>query len=193
MDDKIREAYDQMNPTPEQEERMLASLREAQSKVRAGQADALTADARGAAGTPDATGASSAPGMPGTADGAASFEARPAPERKRGGFSAWKIVAPIAACLVVGAVAVGVGALGQSGGNSAAVAPTPASASSAANPNSAQAEPSANAKAAPEGEMLMREEMAADSAYEGGVLGTNAMAADPGDAVVPEGKFNTEE
>ena len=36
------------------------------------------------------------------------------PQKKRVGFSAWKVVAPIAACLVVGAIVIGVGSLGQS-------------------------------------------------------------------------------
>ena len=40
MEKKIRVAYDQMNPTPEQEERMLAALQEAQEKMQAQEAGA---------------------------------------------------------------------------------------------------------------------------------------------------------
>ena len=77
MEDKIRDAYEQMTPTPEQEERMLAALLEAQEAKAAEQ---TVAD----------------------------------PSTKRSGFNAWKIAAPIAACLVVGAIVVGVGSMGTS-------------------------------------------------------------------------------
>ena len=47
MEDKIREAYDQMTPTPEQEERMLAALQEAQLKLEVANAEAQPADPDG--------------------------------------------------------------------------------------------------------------------------------------------------
>ena len=86
MEDKIRNAYEEMTPTPEQEGRMLAALLEAQ--------DAKAAEAAENAESTEAAGGTE-------------------PARKRTGFSAWKVVAPIAACLVVGAIVIGTGALGN--------------------------------------------------------------------------------
>jgi len=240
MENKIREAYENMTPTPEQEERMLAVLQEAQLKMQAqpvgakgdaatareaaAPSERLAADASSAAVVAfalgeDAVGASgetagAADGGPSSAaSDAASFEAKPAPERKRGGVRAWKIVAPIAACLVVGAVVIGVGALGQSGGSTAATtlaaseaasvqaAPQASNGAEADSRKSERKEPPmreggeagrANASS-PEGaraESPEREGMAADSAYEGGALG---MMATSDDVSIPEGGFNTEE
>ena len=74
MEDKIRAAYDEMNPTSEQEERMLAALQAAQQDAD----NASDAQEAAIEKTPD------------------SFEAKPAPQRKRTGFSVWKVVVPIA-------------------------------------------------------------------------------------------------
>ena len=84
MEDKIRNAYEEMTPTPEQEDRILAALLEAQEAKAAEAAE--NAENAGTAGEIE-------------------------PAKKRTGFSAWKVVAPIAACLVVGAIAIGTGAL----------------------------------------------------------------------------------
>ena len=86
MEDKIRNAYEEMTPTAEQEDRMLAALLDAQ-EAKATEASENT-------------------------ESAAVVEAIE-PSRKRAGFSAWKVVAPIAACLVVGAIVIGTGALGN--------------------------------------------------------------------------------
>lgn len=84
MEDKIRNAYEEMTPTPEQEDRILAALLEAQEAKAAEAAE--NAENAGTAGEIE-------------------------PAKKRTGFSAWKVVAPIAACLVVGAIVIGTGAL----------------------------------------------------------------------------------
>ena len=128
MEDKLRETYDKMNPTEEQEERMLAALLEAQQ----------AADGR-------------------------------APEQKRGGFRAWKVAVPLAACLVLGATFVGMGVM-----NRPTEAPT--SSTEAASPNAA----------APKGEMKLLE---MDSAAEADGM---ACTADV-EAIEPEHPFNTEE
>ena len=86
MEDKIRNAYEEMTPTPEQEDRMLAALLEAQEAKTAETSEGV--ENTGAAGGIE-------------------------PTRKRAGFSAWKVVAPIAACLVVGAIVIGTGVLGN--------------------------------------------------------------------------------
>ena len=84
MEDKIRNAYEEMSPTPEQEDRMLAALLEAQNAKAAEAAE--NAENAGTAGEIE-------------------------PAKKRTGSSAWKVVVPIAACLVVGAIVIGTGAL----------------------------------------------------------------------------------
>ena len=84
MEDKIRNAYEEMTPTPEQEDRILAALLEAQEAKAAEAAE--NAENAGTAGEIE-------------------------PAKKRTGSSAWKVVAPIAACLVVGAIVIGTGAL----------------------------------------------------------------------------------
>ena len=86
MEDKIRNAYEEMSPTPEQEDRMLAALLEAQNAKAAEAAE--NAENAGTAGEIE-------------------------PAKKRTGSSAWKVVVPIAACLVVGAIVIGAGALGN--------------------------------------------------------------------------------
>ena len=83
MEEKIKAAYEQMDPTPEQEERMLAALLEAQAATSGAQDTA----AERAQKTTSGVGAE--------------------PQRRR--FNAWKAVLPVAACLVVGAVLIGVG------------------------------------------------------------------------------------
>ena len=172
MEDKIRAAYDEMNPTSEQEERMLAALQAAQQDVES------ASDAQEAAieKTPD------------------SFEAKPAPQRKRTGFSAWKVVVPIAACLVVGAIAVGTGMLGQNenaapiASSSAQQTVVPSQSSSA---NSAAAKDSANsAEKRQEESRPLTAERNAESANEAGGLSVQ-MAPDI--AVAPDNHFNTEE
>ena len=189
MEDKIREAYDQMTPTPEQEERMLAALQEAQLKLEAANAEAQPAD-------PDGSKAASSEAQP-TGHGensGVSFEAKPVPAQKRSGFSAWKVVAPIAACLVVGAIAVGTGVLGQGGGNTAPIAPSAASVSSATSNNSTATESAKaqrDAGQTSEKQLLLREEEAADSAYESGAMGMAATSTDV--EVVPSDPYNTEE
>lgn len=176
MEDKIREAYDRMDPTPEQEERMLAALQEAQQQMAAsGEAAEKAQEPAASASAPEVR----------------SFEATPAPASKRKAFSAWKIAAPLAACLVVGAIAVGVGALGQ-GGNTAQVNET-------AKPQSVSGD-SVNAAPAPtspkekdarsEAQPLMMEGMVADGAYESGALTDGEpFIAQP----LPDDDFNTEE
>ena len=182
MEDKIREAYDKMNPTPEQEERMLAALQEAQRKAAEGKPGAL-------------------PG------GRASFEPRPAPTQKRGGFSVWKVAAPIAACLVVGAIAVGAGVFGQP---NAATAPeaTQAPSSSASDAASQRSADDPSAKNAVEAEVTDAADVAAggaasteeifalDGAYEDGALGAVealGYSYEPGIVEAVPDDFNTEE
>ena len=171
MEDKIREAYDKMNPTPEQEERMLAALQEAQLKMEGERPESAQRTAR--------------------EEGPASFEARPAPAKKRGGFSAWKVAVPVAACLVVGAIAVGTGVLGQPNAATEAVAPSNVSAPSSA--GSAMSANSGNAAAKPTREtesFVMKDEAMVADAYEAKTLG---VAASSDIAMVPPSDFNTEE
>ena len=174
MEDKIRAAYDQMNPTPEQEERMLAALQAAQQ------------DAENAA-TGQEEAAEKAP---------ASFEAKPAAARKRSGFSAWKVVAPVAACLVVGAIAIGTGVFGQSR-NEAPIASS-SSAQQTAAPTIAPSQSSSASAAAEENSERKKQEGvveimavgAADSAYDAGAVSSSLA---PGVTVSPSEPFNTEE
>ena len=174
MEDKIRAAYDQMNPTPEQEERMLAALQAAQQ------------DAENAA-TGQEEAAEKAP---------ASFEAKPAAARKRSGFSAWKVVAPVAACLVVGAIAIGTGVFGQSR-NEAPIASS-SSAQQTAAPTIALSQSSSASAAAEENSERKKQEGvveimavgAADSAYDAGAVSSSLA---PGVTVSPSEPFNTEE
>jgi len=174
MEDKIRAAYDQMNPTPEQEERMLAALQAAQR------------DAENAA-TGQEEVAEKAP---------ASFEAKPAAARKRPGFSAWKVVAPVAACLVVGAIAIGTGVFGQSR-NEAPIASSSSAQQTAAPTIAPSQSSSASAAAEKNSERKKQEGVveimavgAADSAYDAGAVSSSLA---PGVTVSPSEPFNTEE
>ena len=144
MEDKIREAYDQMGPTPEQEERMLAAL----LKTQAAEQD-----------TPAET----------------NFGARPA--RKRAPMRAWKVAVPIAACLVLGAVVIGVGALNPS---------------ETANMSPASTSSSAAKAVTTEQKNLMTEEMAADGDMANEAKALGAAEVEPIEPIVDE-PFNTEE
>ena len=117
MEEKIRAAYEQMNPTPEQEERMLAALLQAQEQAAAeggpmaseqmktpnddsGEKTSARETAMdGVAGATEAEQAMSSANDP--------AKSTAEPRRKR--FSAWKALLPVAACLVVGAVLIGIG------------------------------------------------------------------------------------
>lgn len=170
MENKIRAAYDEMNPTPEQEERMLAAL-------QAAQRDAENASVE---------------------QGAASFEAKPAPARKRAGLSAWKIAVPVAACLVVGAIAVGSGVLGNPNGGTAT--PTVAVESISASGQAKQNDQNAPAPNTLRGEteamdadsaVGSAENFAMESTYEAAPLGLKVESSDI--AIAPIDDFNTEE
>ena len=136
---QIRAAFDSMAPTPDQENRMLAALLEAQQQKAAETAG---------------------------------------PAKKHGSFNAWKIVAPIAACLVMGAIVIGVGSMGND---------TAASIAQSKDAQSAASLTSANQTTADSSVTMMATEaevgVAADSYYGG----------EPAVVVDPSGAFNTEE
>ncbi len=120
MDEKIRAAYEKMDPTLEQEERMLAALLAAQSEQAEPQLATDPADVAGE------------------------------PSRKRAGFKAWMVAVPLAACLALGAVVIGIG-------NQDGSATLPTSASSASVESPAVASQESATLAAPTGEK--REDM----------------------------------
>ena len=111
MEDEIRKAYDEMNPTPEQEERMLAALQAAMMEQETASQTEAAAD-----GTAFETTAQNDAARAGveTKDGEDALASSKAPSAKRGGFRAWKVVVPVAACLVLALVGVGVASLGSS-------------------------------------------------------------------------------
>ena len=120
MDEKIRAAYEKMDPTLEQEERMLAALLAAQSEQAEPQLATDPADVAGE------------------------------PSRKRAGFKAWMVAVPVAACLALGAVVIGIG-------NQDGSATLPTSTSSASVESPAVASQESATLAAPTGEK--REDM----------------------------------
>ena len=97
LEQKLRGAYDLMDPTPEQEAHMLEALLAAQRD----QAESAPEPAKDAPAGSDPADAGSAPGAnaPGT----------PQPNRAKI-VKPWRIALPLAACLIVGAIAVGAGA-----------------------------------------------------------------------------------
>lgn len=133
LDDKIRAAYDQMDPTSEQEERMLAKLLASQAEagesgesagmpVAAASALAVPAGAPATVGT-FATAPVTAPVAPATeaqagAQGVSAADVlssvSPAKQQpvnaapKRSGVRPWKVALPLAACFALMAVLVGV-------------------------------------------------------------------------------------
>ena len=96
MEDKIRAAYDQMDPTPEQEKRMLEALLAAQANMQ------------------EEPGAAQGTGLDDTVKAVPGGRVAE-PSAKRTGVKPWKIALPIAACLAVVAVLVGVTAVGPMG------------------------------------------------------------------------------
>ena len=95
----VKGAYESMDPTPEQEKRMLAALLEAQAQVRA---DAVDGGEDGS----QAQGGSQSQDGPQAQSGSQPQVGAPA-SRKRP-FKVWKIAVPLAACLALGAVVIGV-------------------------------------------------------------------------------------
>ena len=170
FEEMLKGAYDGANPTPEQEERMLASLVEAQAAEASQSAE----------------------------DEVAKPETSPAPNRAKG-FKVWKVALPLAACLAVGAVIIGVAGNAQTA--SAPVLESSAAVSEAAVQQDAKvtndAQPTASSKA--ENRTLETEELAADGTL--GLMATADGAAEtaliedgypyPGDSAYTE--FNTEE
>ena len=118
MDEKIRSAYEAIEPTPEQEERMLAALLKAQEALEAQQEpetqNLQTAESTEGMRAAEAQ-ASGTQALGAQASGAKASDAQVAheptagkPTEKRARFSAWKIALPLAACLAFGAIVVGV-------------------------------------------------------------------------------------
>ena len=102
LEQSLKGAYDAMDPTPEQEERMLAALVEAQ-----GAAIALASAEKAepiASATSQQGGVGEAASMPAEGQSAPN---QPVANRTRG-IKAWKVALPLAACLAVGAVVIGV-------------------------------------------------------------------------------------
>ena len=97
MEDKIRAAYDAMDPTPEQEERMLAKLLAAQGEAQ----DTVQEGEKANVAAP----ISAAEVLSGAVEQAAAT-AQAAPKRRTP--KVWKVALPLAACLAVVAVLVGV-------------------------------------------------------------------------------------
>ncbi len=112
LEESLKAAYDAMDPTAEQEERMLAALVEAQEKASsersAGKApDAAVGEGLSAtAQLPDDSPTDKSDGQSGDTASPNSGNA-PAANRSRG-IKLWKVAVPLAACLVVGAVVIGV-------------------------------------------------------------------------------------
>lgn len=103
MDEKIRDAYRQMAPTDEQIERMWENV-----KAQAEGPDEGAAPQKAAPGDRSPGEAGSEPGSFPIGPDSPSASSAPKPNAKRGKFKAWKVAIPIAACLVLGAVVVGV-------------------------------------------------------------------------------------
>ena len=182
MEEKIKAAYEQMDPTPEQEERMLAALLEAQaaaSGAQGTQPEEQTAANEAQATAPDVSAE---------------------PRRKR--FNAWKAVLPVAACLVVGAVLIGVGSQLVAPSAQAPVQEAASSVSGAANEFAATA--AASGKAADAASSAPAEARNAADAYEedvdviaidGAAEGLSYLGSlDAPEPISPESPaFNTEE
>jgi len=172
MDDKIRAAYDEMNPTAEQEERMLARL----MATQAGAENAGESEEAAAAAQAGAQGVSAADVLAGAA---AEKPQAGAASRKRRNVRAWQVALPLAACFALVAVLVGVTLTGPL----EEVSTAPASSSS---PSSAKSETSETQ--APQALYIQ------DSATEEGYAPGNGYAPDePEPGPEPGAPFNTEE
>ena len=178
MEDKIRAAYDQMDPTPEQEKRMLEALMAAQANMQ-----------EESGGTPGSEPASAVKAVPGGRIAE--------PSAKRTGMKPWKIALPIAACLAVVAVLVGVTAIGPMGTNATQASTTAArvesASSSAANVTGDAQAPSegrSSAAAAPDAATEIVNDSALGYEAEGYAPKGDSTAGAVDDAQPP---FNTEE
>jgi len=90
LEQALKGAYESMGPTAEQEERMLSALLAAQAQVQ-GQTDEETADGDS------------------EREAARDYaEKKPAARNRARAFKMWKVALPLAACLALGAVVIGV-------------------------------------------------------------------------------------
>ena len=202
LDDELRQsvhdAFENIDLAPEAEERMLAALLEAQAEREAKDA---------AVGESEHATAQLAEDEDNRVKNSATEPVQPAPNRART-FKVWKVALPLAACLVAGAVAVGVGNMQSSAPNDV---PQPVvveqSASSQANsskPTSKDASTSgetskdastAGAESAPtdaEEVMILDDGLSFVAGDEGGAVAAGTMGSYVDDGVYVE-DFNTEE
>ena len=117
MESKIRAAYDEMDPTPEQEQRMLAALQQAQAAHEAkGEQGAHAVHGTQNEGQTQPATEPKQPSAQQAHDviaGMAGKDGQASPSQKRQGFRIWKAAVPVAACLVLVAIGVGVVAGGS--------------------------------------------------------------------------------
>ena len=198
LEQELHAAYDAMDPTPEQEERMLAALLAAQEAAHEADAAGL-ADAEGEQDAAAESGAPEAPKASGIKEAATSnTAANPAANRSRT-IKPWKVALPLAACLVAGAVVIGIA--GQ-GSNAANVASSGSATSTTTLIESAKS-PDASTTSSKRTEALSTEEMAedvemeymaADGAMANGAATEVGMQSDVYyDDVYMKDDFNTEE
>ena len=196
LEESLKAAYDAMDPTAEQEERMLAALVEAQEKASsersAGKApDAAVGEGLSATAQLPDDSPTDKPDCPSGDTASPNSGNAPAANRSRG-IKLWKVAVPLAACLVVGAVVIGVANQAPSvNGATASVSAQSASHSSVsvksetAETQSKQGEPEA---------MMMdgaRENAAAGETY---TLGAETEEyIDDSIIIEPDPNFNTEE
>ena len=207
LGEKLRSAYDAMGPSAEQEQRMLSALVEARDAVP-GEGAGPTAAAGSAPAAPAVT--TAAPATPASAPARPAQPATPGAKRS-GGRRAWRVALPLAACLVVGAVLVGVAGVGSpssqtegagsgvSGGSVQELSAGGANGSADAN---AGASAAAGESAAVNAPISSKGEVAAvaDGALEAMADGEEGLAADgyyedgyPDGAYIDDVDYNTEE
>ncbi len=102
LEERLNAAFEMMDPTEEQQQRMLAALQKAQAERAAQPAQPAQAERATQATQPAQAAQAAQPTQP------AQAPASQASPRRTGGFRIWKAALPIAACLVVGAVVIGV-------------------------------------------------------------------------------------
>ena len=172
MEDKIRAAYDEMNPTPEQEERMLTKLLAAQGEAQDSAKEGVKANVASVSATEVLSSAAD--------QVTATAQASP----RRRAPKAWKVALPLAACLAVVAVLVGVTMVNPA-------APSPDASSEKSSQSAAKSERDARTEAP---QALNAQDMATET--EGYAPGNGYSAYT--DVVEPEpypepDNFNTEE
>ena len=106
LEEALKGTYDSMDPTAEQEERMLAALMQAQAQIRNRHGEEPVTDGGKKASAQESDGSGSEKAR--LEKGQEDSEKRKAAKKRSSGFGKWKVALPLAACLVLGAVIIGV-------------------------------------------------------------------------------------